>query len=280
MSTDLHTDDQITLIRPESGWSPIDFSELWRHRELLLFLIIRDIKVKYKQTWIGIAWAVLQPLAAMIVFTVFFGRLAKIPSDGQPYEVFSYLALVPWFYFATALTSSSLSLVGNTALLTKVYFPRLLLPIGSSAAALVDLAVSLATLLVLLTLYGFAPSWRALWLPPLILLAFITALGFGFWLSAINVRYRDVQYTIPFLIQIWLFITPVIYPASLVPEGLRWLYGINPMVTVIEGFRWALTDRPLSSWPMMLISIMVSLTVFVSGSYYFRRTERDFADVV
>ena len=269
-----------TIIQPKTGWSSIDFRELWDFRELLGFLVVRDIKVKYKQTFIGIAWAVLQPLVTMVIFTIFFGRLAKMPSEGLPYEVFSFIALIPWTYFATALTFSSTSLVTNQHILSKIYFPRLMLPAGAVLAALADLLISLVFLFAMLMVYGIFPTPRALWLAPFTLLALITALGCGLWLSAINVKYRDIQYAVPFGIQIWMFVTPVVYPSSLIPDGFKWLYGLNPMVAVIEGYRWALVDKPFPPIGMMTISVMVSLALFVGGLYYFRRMEKDFADVV
>lgn len=273
--------EQITVLRPSTGWIPIDFNELWSFHELLGFLIVRDIKVKYKQTFLGIAWAVLQPLAYTIVFSLFFGRLAKVPSEGQPYGLFSFTALILWTYFQTALNFSSTSLVTNNQLVSKIYFPRLLLPAGASLAALVDLLITLVLLMIILPIYGVTITPRLLWALPFIALAVLTALGAGMFLSAINVKYRDVQYTIPFLTQLWLFLSPVVYPSSMVPEGLRFLYGLNPMVAVIEGFKWAiLPGMNFPSVPMMTVSVIIILSLFVGGAYYFRRMEKDFADVV
>jgi lipopolysaccharide transport system permease protein len=278
--TDADVAETVTVIQPQSGWLPINSRELWHYRELLYFLIVRDLKVKYKQTYIGVAWAILQPLVSTVVFTLFFGRLAKLPSDGLPYEVFALIALIPWTYFATALNYSSVSLVGNANLLSKIYFPRLLLPAGAALAALIDLAIGTAFLGAAMAFYGIAPTWRALWLLPFTGVAVATALGCGLFFASVNVKYRDVQYTIPFLTQVWMFLTPVVYPASLVPESLRWLYGLNPLVAVIEGWRWALADKPFPSAPMMVVSILVAGAMLVGGAYYFRRAEREFADVV
>ena len=273
--------EKITVIRPASGWSPINFKELWSFRELLGFLVVRDIKVKYKQTFFGIAWAVLQPFVQMIVFTLFFGRLAKIDTEGIPYPVFSFTALLPWAYFSTALSFSSTSLVSNQHLVSKIYFPRLLLPASASVAALVDLAISMVLLIFIMARYSMFPTLQAFWVIPFIILAFVTALGCGMWLSAINVKYRDVQYTIPFMVQVWLFLTPVVYPASLVPEKFRILYGLNPMVAVIEGFRWAtIPGKELPGATMMTVSIFVGIAIFITGAYYFKRMEKEFADVV
>lgn len=280
MSKDNLGSSSITVIKPASGWSPINFQELWVFREILLFLVVRDIKVKYKQTYLGIAWAILQPIANMIVFTLFFGKLAKIPSDGLPYPVFTFTALLPWTYFQTAVNFSSTSLVANQQLISKIYFPRLLLPASSTVAALVDLFISSLFLFVLMGYYGLYPTIHIVWVPLFILLALIAALGVGLWLSSINVKYRDVQYTIPFLVQLWLFLTPVVYPASMIPEKYKVLYGLNPMVAVIEGFRWAIVDKPFPQTSMMICSICVSLILLISGAYYFKRTERYFADVV
>jgi len=269
-----------TVITPPSGWAPVDFRELWAFRELLYFLVLRNVKVKYKQTIIGIAWAVLQPLVAMLVFTLFFGKLAKLPSDGLPYSIFAFIGLLPWTYFATALQFSSTSLVTDSQLVKKIYFPRALLPASTSVAALLDLAIATVFLLVLLRFYGFHLMARMVWLPFFVMLAFVTAFGFGLWLSAINVKYRDVQYTVPFLIQIWFFLTPVVYPSSMIPERLRFLLGLNPMAAVTEGFRWALVNKPFPSAPMMLVSTLVAAAVLASGLYYFRRMENEFADVL
>ena len=272
--------DQTRIIAPPARWLPVRGRELWAYRELLFFLVWRDLKVKYKQSAIGAAWALLQPLTVMAIFTVLFGKLAHVPSDGLPYPVFAFTGLIPWTYFATALGFASASLVANAPLISKVYFPRLLLPSASCLAALADLAISASFLIVLLPVYGAWPSWRALWLVPLAVLALVTALGCAFWLAATNVRFRDAQYAVPFLIQVGFFATPVAFPSALVPERYRVLLGLNPMTAVVEGFRWALTSKPFPSTPMMLLSVAVGAALFVGGLYYFVQVERDFADVV
>jgi lipopolysaccharide transport system permease protein len=273
--------DRVTVIQPQTGWLPIDFAELWSHRGLLGFLVLRDLKVKYKQTALGVAWAFLQPLVKMAIFTLFFGRLAKVPSEGVPYAVFSFAALLPWTYFDTALSFSSTSLVANAPLLSKVYLPRLMLPTAAAIAPLADFAISLLLLFVLLPLYHVPLTWRLVWALPFIALTAVTALGCGLWLSAINVKYRDVQYTVPFLMQIWLFLTPVVYPSGLVPPAYRVLYGLNPMVAAVEGFRWAaLPGTAFPSAPMMAVSLVVSLSLLIGGAHFFTRLEREFADVV
>src|SRR6266566_7702204 len=267
------------FIDPPSGWTSIGFRELWEYRELLYFLTLRDIKVRYKQTALGAAWAVIQPFFMMVVFSLFFGRLAKIPSDGIPYPIFTFCALLPWQLFAHALTESSNSLVANERLITKVYFPRLVVPIAAVLGGLVDFAVAFVILLGMMFYYGIFPTWQIITLPGFLLLAIMTALGVGLWLSALNVQYRDVRYTINFLIQFWLFATPVAYPSSIVPERWRPLYGLNPMAGVVEGFRWALLgSKPPGA--MLAVSVAVVIVLLVGGLYYFRRMEQEFADVV
>lgn len=268
------------LIRPVSGWSPLNLRDLWEYRELLYFLTWRDIKVRYKQTILGIAWAVLQPFMVMVVFSVFFGRLAGVPSDGLPYPIFAFAALLPWQLFAHALNESSNSLIANERLITKVYFPRLIIPLAAVLGGLVDFGVSLILLLLMMAYYGIVPTGAVWTLPFFILLALGAALAVGLWLSALNVKYRDVRYTIPFITQFWLFMSPVAYPSSLVPEPWRALYGINPMVGVIEGFRWALLGKTEAPGPVLAVSILVVLALLVGGLYYFRRMEKSFADVV
>ena len=268
------------VIRPSKGWVPLSLSELWEYRELLYFLTWRDIKVRYKQTALGAAWAVIQPLLMMVVFTVFFGRLARLPSDNFPYPVFAFSALVAWTYFATALTQSANSLVDNARLITRVYFPRLLLPLAAVLAGLVDLGIALLVLTGLLLFYGIRPTPTVLALPFLTLLAATTAFAVGLWLSALNVKYRDVRYTIPFLIQFWLFATPVAYSSSLVPAKWRALFGLNPMTGVVEGFRWALLGEAPAFAAALPLSLLVVTVTLVGGLYYFRRTEKGFADVV
>ena len=267
-------------IDPPSGWTSIGFRELWDYRELLYFLTWRDVKVRYKQTALGAAWAIIQPLFMMLVFSLFFGRLAGIKSDGIPYPIFTFCALLPWQLFAHALTESSNSLVANERLITKVYFPRLVVPIAAVLGGLVDFAVAFAILLVMMFYYGIVPTWAIVTLPGFILLAVLTALGVGLWLSALNVKYRDVRYTINFLIQFWLFATPVAYPSSIVPAKWRALYGLNPMAGVVEGFRWALLGKQEGPGAMLWVSVAVVIAILVGGLYNFRRMEQQFADVV
>ena len=274
------------VIEPSRGWAAHNLSDLWEYRELLYFLVWRDVKVRYKQTLLGAAWAILQPTLTMVVFTIFFGRLAGIGSEGVPYPVFSYAGLLPWTFFAQGLTQSSNSLVGSSHLITKVYFPRLVIPLASVLAGAVDFALAFGVLLALMAFYGIAPTIAALALPALLVLAFVTALGAGTWLSALNVEYRDVRYVVPFFVQIWLFVTPVIYPAKTVMGKLEqlglpgWLYGLNPMVGVVEGFRWALLGIGTSPGPVIWASTIVAVALVVTGFAYFRRVERTFADVV
>jgi lipopolysaccharide transport system permease protein len=270
----------VTIIRPSRGWISLKLGELWDYRELLFFLAWRDISVRYKQTVLGAAWAIIQPFFAMIVFSLFFGRLAQIPSDGVPYPIFSYTALLPWQYFATALAGSGDSLVASANLLSKVYFPRLVIPLASVLPPLVDFAIAFVVLMGMMLFYGIAPTWQIVWLPFFLLLALITSLGAGLWLSAMNVQYRDIRYTIPFITQFWMFASPVVYPSSLIPEQWRPLYGLNPMAGVIEGFRWALLGTETAPGPMIIVSVFVSLVLLVSGAFYFRRMEKTFADVV
>ncbi|TLY18288.1 MAG: ABC transporter permease [Nitrospirae bacterium] len=268
------------LIRPSHGWAPLRLKDLWDYRELLYFLIWRDIKVRYKQTVLGIAWVVIQPVFTMIVFSVFFGWLAKVPSDGLPYPIFAFCALLPWQLFAYSLTGASNSLVANQNLITKVYFPRLVIPFASTVAGLLDFAIASGVLLGMMGFYHIVPTVAVWTLPLFVLLAGATALGVGIWFSALNVQYRDVQYVLPFLTQIWLFATPIAYPSSLVPESWRVLYGLNPMAGVVEGFRWALLGTGNGPGPMLATSVLVALALLVSGVYYFRRMERTFADLV
>ena len=276
----LTPDLPIHVIAPASGWVPIRLRELWEYRELLYFLVWREVKIRYKQTALGVAWAVIQPLFTMVVFTLVFHKLAKMPSDGIAYPVFVYCALLPWQLFAFALGESSNSVVANQRLISKVYFPRLIMPMSAVCVGLVDFAVSFCVLLGLMAYYHVMPS-SAFWTVPLwALLAVTTALGIGLWLSALNVKYRDIRYTLPFLTQILLFATPVAYPISTVPETWRWVYALNPMVGVVEGFRWALLGT--SGWAGMsvLMSVGVVAVLLVSGLFYFRRMERTFADIV
>lgn len=255
-------------------------SELWHYRELIFFLTWRDISVRYKQTVLGAAWAIIQPFFTMLVFSLFFGRLGKMPSDGLPYPLFVYCALLPWQLFAYSLMESGNSLVANERLITKVYFPRLIIPLTAALAGLIDFTIALTVLLGMMVFYRIIPT-PALWTFPLfVFLTLLTALGVGLWLSALNVQYRDVRYIIPFVIQLWLFATPIAYPASLIPENWRVLYGINPMAGVVEGFRWALLGTGNAPGPLLAISALVALVLFISGMYYFRRVERTFADTL
>jgi len=270
----------VISIRPSKGWISLKLKDLWEYRELLYFLTWRDVKVRYKQTVLGAAWAVIQPFMTMVVFTIFFGRLAKIPSDGIPYPIFSYAALVPWTFFANALTQSSNSLVGNANLIKKVYFPRLTIPVSAVLSGVIDFLIAFAVLLAMMGYYGKIPTMNIIWLPFLLLLALVTALGVGLWLSALNVEFRDVKYVIPFLTQFWMFATPIVYPSSLLSEPWRTIYGLNPMVGVVEGFRWALLGTPTAPGSIMIVSSSVALFILISGAFYFRRMERTFADVV
>jgi len=265
---------------PTKGWALPKLRELWEYRELLFFFVWRDIKVRYRQTVMGALWAIIQPFFTMVIFSLFFGRLAKIPSDGLPYPVFSYAALVPWTFFATALNQASNSLVINANMVKKIYFPRLSLPIATILASVVDFVLAFIVLLGMMFFYGLVPTINVLWLPFFLLLALITSLGVSLWLSAMNVQFRDVQYTIPFLTQAWLFVTPIAYPSSLLPEPWRTLYGLNPMAGVVEGFRWALLGTDTAPGPMTLVSAVVALVLFISGAFYFRRMEQGFADVL
>jgi lipopolysaccharide transport system permease protein len=274
------SDTPVLYIRPPRGRASLELAELWAYRELLYFLTWRDVKVRYKQTLLGAAWAIIQPFFMMVVFSLFFGRLAGVPSDGIPYPVFTYCALLPWQLFAHALSESSNSLVASERLITKVYFPRLVVPIAAVFGGLVDFLFAFVVLLGMMAYYGMMPGIAILTLPFFILLAILTALGVGLWLSALNVKYRDVRYTIVFLTQFWFFITPVVYPSSLVPERWRVLYGINPMAGVVEGFRWALLGKADSPGPMLAVSVGVVILILVGGLYYFRRMEATFADVV
>ena len=268
------------IIKPSRGWMPIRLDALWAHRELLYFLVWRDIKVRYKQTLLGVLWAVLQPLMLMLAFSMFFGRLAKMPSDGLPYPVFTFCALIPWQLFAQALTQASNSLVANDRLITKVYFPRLVIPLSAVLSGLVDFLIAFIILLALMIHYGISPT-SALWtIPIFVLLAVVSALAVGLWLSAVNVQYRDVRYIIPFVAQLWFFVSPVAYPSSIVPESWRWLYALNPMAGVIEGFRWALLGKTEGPGSELVLSFAVVVVLFVGGLYYFRRVEKTFADVV
>jgi lipopolysaccharide transport system permease protein len=274
--------DDIPIIRiePSKGWVSLKLSELWEYRELLYFLTWRDVKVRYKQTIMGAAWAIIQPFFTMIVFSLFFGKLAKVPSDGIPYPIFSYAALVPWSLFAQGMTNAANSLVHSSSLIKKVYFPRLAVPIASVFASLVDFTLAFSVLVGMMVFYGIAPTRNVFWLPLFLLLAVITTLGASFWLSAMNVQFRDIRHTMHFLTQFWLFVTPIAYPSSLLSEPWRTLYGINPMAGVVEGFRWALLGTNTPPGPITVVSFGVALILLFSGALYFRRMEKTFADVV
>lgn len=273
-------DVPVTIVKPSKGWISLKLDELWEYRELLYFLTWRDVKVRYKQTVLGAAWAIIQPFFTMVVFSLFFGKLAKMPSDGMPYPIFAYAALVPWMFFANGLNNSSNSLVGSASLIKKVYFPRLLVPISSIIPGLFDFFLAFAVLLGMMFFYRIWPTVNIIWLPFLLLLSFVTALGTGLWLSALNVQFRDVRYTVPFLTQFWLFASPIAYPSSLLSEPWRTLYGVNPMVGVVEGFRWALLGTDTAPGPIIIVSSLVALTLLIGGTFYFRRMEKTFADVV
>jgi lipopolysaccharide transport system permease protein len=267
-------------IAPSKGWVSLKLHELWEYRELLYFLVWRDIKVRYKQTALGATWAIIQPVFTMLVFSLFFGHLGKIPSDGIPYPIFSFAALVPWTFFANGLGQSSNSLVGNANLITKIYFPRLIVPLASVFSGIVDFLLAFVVLLGMMLYYGLVPTLNVFWLPLFLLLALVTSLGVGLWFSALNVEYRDVRYVVPFITQFWLFATPIAYPSSLLPEPWRTLYGLNPMVGVVEGFRWALLGTKTAPGPIIAVSSAVALVILVSGAFYFRRMEKTFADIV
>jgi lipopolysaccharide transport system permease protein len=274
------TSTSVLVLQPSKGLVQLNLGEVWAYRELLYFLVWRDVKVRYKQTALGAAWAILQPVMTMIVFSVFFGRLAKMPSDGIPYPVFAFAALLPWQLFAFALSESANSLVGSQNLITKVYFPRLVIPLAAVLAGLVDFSIAFVVLLAMMAYYHIVPTAAVALLPLFIVLAVATALAVGLWLSSLNVKFRDVRYTIPFLTQFWLFATPVAYPSSLVPEKWRALLGLNPMAGIVEGFRWSLLGNAHPSMPVLTVSVAVVAILLVGGLVYFRKTESTFADLV
>lgn len=267
-------------IRPSKGWVSLKLRDLWEYRELLYFLAWRDIKVRYKQAFLGVVWVILQPLLTMLVFSVFFGYLIRVPSDGIPYPIFVFAALLPWQLFAYSLTESSNSLVANQQLITKVYFPRLIIPLATILAGLVDFAIAFVIFIVMMLSYGILPTASILLLPLLVLLAIASALAVGILLSALNIQYRDVRYVLPFLTQFWLFLTPIAYPSSIVPQQWRALYGLNPMAGVVEGFRWALFGQSQGIWPLTIVSSLAVMGLLVFGLIYFRRMEKTFADVI
>lgn len=267
------------VIKPSHGWVSLNLKELWEYRELLYFFVWRDIKVRYKQTVLGAAWAIIVPFMDMVVFSLFFGYLAKMPSDGVPYPIWNYTAQVPWRFFANGLTSASNSMVTGANMIKKIYFPRIALPIASVLSGFVDFLLAFAVLILMLIYFRYPPSLAVLWLPYYLLLAFMTSLGAGLWLGAMNVQFRDVRYAVPFLTRIWYFVTPIVYPTSLVPEALRPLYYLNPMTTVVDGFRWALLGTDTAPGSLAMISTVTAVVLFLTGAFYFRRTERTFADV-
>ena len=270
----------VLRIEPSKGWISLKLKDVWAYRELIYFLTWRDIKVRYKQTGLGVLWAVLQPLMTMLVFSLFFGKLAKMPSDGIPYPLFSLAGLVPWTFFSNGISQSSNSLVGSSNLVTKVYFPRLIIPIATIMAGVVDLGVAFILLCLMGLRYHVWVSVNVIWAPFFVLLAFVTALGVGLWLSALNVEYRDVRYIVPFLVQFWLFATPIAYPSSLLHQPWRTVFALNPMVGVVEGFRWSLLGKTAAPGPMIIASTSVAFALLISGAFYFRRMERSFADRV
>jgi lipopolysaccharide transport system permease protein len=267
-------------IRPSRGWPSLNLKDVWEYRELLYFLAWRDVKVRYKQTVLGVIWAVMQPVFTMIVFSIFFGWLVKVPSDGLPYPFFAFCALLPWQLFASSLTATSNSLVANQHLITKISFPRLVIPLSATAGSLLDFSIAFLVLLAMMIGYKIVPTIAMLALPLFVLLTIAVALGIGIWFSALNVKYRDVRHVLPFLTQVWMFATPVVYPSSLVPESWRMLYALNPMVGVVEGVRWALLGTSNAPGSMLLLSTAVTSVLLVSGVFYFRRAERTFADMV
>jgi lipopolysaccharide transport system permease protein len=268
------------LIKPAGRWTALKFDELWAYRELLYFFIWRDIKVRYKQTIMGVLWAIIQPLFTMVIFSLFFGNLAGVPSDDLPYPLFSLAALVPWTFFANALTQGSNSLVNSADMIRKIYFPRLALPTATVLSGILDFALAFVLLLIVMLFYKRVPTANIVWLPFFLLLALITSLGVSLWLSAMNVQFRDVRYTIPFLTQAWLFITPIAYPSSLLSDPWRTLYGLNPMAGVVEGFRWALLGTDTAPGPIIGVSTLAAVLLLMSGVFYFRKMEKTFADVI
>lgn len=272
-------DEPLVVIQPNKAWSAVELRDLWAFRELLYFLTWRDVKVRYKQTGLGIAWAILQPVLTMLIFTIFFGRLAGVPSDNIPYPIFAYAGLLPWTFFANAISNSGNSLVGSANLITKVYFPRIIIPGAAVAAGLVDFAIALVILIVLMVFYGIGLTWNILMFPVAVGLTTLLALGVGMWLSALNVKYRDIKFALPFLIQLWMFVSPVIYPSSFLPEKFRWLLSLNPLTGIIETYRSSLFGRPFN-WTALAISAAVTLAALIYSSYTFRRMEKSFADIV
>lgn len=273
-------DTAVIRIEPSRGWVSLRLQEFWQYRELLYFLTWRDISVRYKQTVLGAAWAIIQPFFTMVVFSLFFGKLAKIPSEGVPYPIFSYAALVPWTFFAHGLSQSSNSVVQSANLIKKVYFPRLIVPIAAVLSGVVDFVLAFVVLVGMMFYYGIVPTGNIVWLPLLFALALVTSLGVGLWLSTLNVQFRDVRYVVPFLTQLWLFATPIAYPSTLLPERWRPFYGLNPMAGVVDGFRWALLGQGRPHGEIILVSAAAAVVLLISGAYYFRRVEKTFADMI
>ena len=274
-----HTEKKI-IIKASDNLFKLNIAEVWEYRELLSMFVWRDITVRYKQSLIGIGWAVIQPVMTMVIFSIIFGYLAKLPSEGIPYPIYTFCALLPWNYFARSLTDSSDSLVSSSHLITKVYFPRLILPLSKVLAGFVDFAIAFIVLLVLMVWYQITPSYGIFLLPLFILIAMLTAFGIGLWLTALNVKYRDIKFVVPFIAQLWMYISPVAYSTSLIPEKWQWLYGLNPMVGVIEGFRWALLSKDMPNIEMMSISTGIVLIILLGGIYYFRKMEQTFSDII
>jgi lipopolysaccharide transport system permease protein len=282
--TDIRVESKVreptVMIQPRKVFLHLDLQAVWQSRDLLYFLIWRDVKIRYKQTMLGAAWVIIQPLMTMVIFTVIFGQFARIPSDGLPYSIFTYTALLPWQYFSQAISRSSDSLVASAHLITKIYFPRLIIPISAVLAPLVDLAIAFVVLLGMMAWFGIPPYWNALFLSLFLLLALITALAVSLFLSVLNVKYRDVRYTVPFLIQFWMYASPVVYPVSIIPAQWRLLYSVNPLVGVIEGFRWALLGKGSPDFSIMVVSGTVVVALLLGGVIYFKKMERTFADVI
>lgn len=272
-------DQPLVIIQPNRTWRALELRDLWAFRDLLYFLTWRDVKVRYKQTALGVAWAIIQPLFTMLIFTLFFGRLAGVPSDNIPYPVFAYAGLLPWTFFANAITNSGNSLVGSANLITKVYFPRMIIPAAAIAAGLVDLAISFVVLIPLMIYYHISLNWGALMFPFVVFLTALLALGVGMWLSALNVKYRDVRFALPFLVQLWMFVSPVIYPTSFLPVRFRWLLTLNPLTGIIEAYRSSLFGRPFN-WGALATSTAITLAVLAYSSYAFHRMEKNFADII
>jgi len=270
----------LITIKPSTGWLGLNLPEIWDRRELLYFLTWREVKVRYKQTLLGAAWALLQPLFTMVIFSLFFGRLAKLPSDGIPYPVFAFTALVPWIFFSNGLTQSANSLINNSQLITKIYFPRLLVPTAAVLGGVIDFLLAFGLLILMILWYGVGIHASIVWIPLFVLLAFVSSLGAGLWLSALNVEYRDIRHTVPFLVQMWMFATPIAYPSSLLHEPWHTLYALNPMVGVVEGFRWAILGTKTRPDSILLVSSAIAILALITGALFFRRTEKRFADLI